>query len=143
VSGSTTEVVFVGLIALATLAMAGIQVGLILVVLRLSRRLEALGNRFEQDLKPLVANATSVTANALRVSELAVGQIERADRLFADVAQRVDDTSRMVQGALLAPAREGRALLAALGAALGVVRGGRQERASGDGIDDDDPLFIG
>ena len=143
-SASTTAVVFMGLIALATLVMAGIQVGLILVIVRLSRRLEELGNRVEQDLKPLVANATAVSADALRVSELAVAQVERADRLFSDVARRVDDTARMVQATLLAPAREGRALLAAIGAAIGVVRDARRDRRPASiGADDDDPLFIG
>jgi hypothetical protein len=140
---STTGIVFMGVIAVATLVIAGVQVGLILVVSRLGRRLEALADQVERDIKPLVANATEVSANALRVSELTVAQIERVDRLFAEVAHRVDDTTRMIQGTLLAPAREGRALLAALGAAIGVIRDARHERAASLAGDDDDPLFIG
>jgi hypothetical protein len=139
---STTVVVFVGLIAFATLVIAAIQVGLILVMVRLAKRVETIGTRFEEDVRPLVANATVVSANAARVSELAVAQVERADRLFSDVAHRIDDTTRLVQGTLFAPAREGRALLAAIGAAIGVVREGRQSRAAA-AMDDDDPLFIG
>jgi hypothetical protein len=140
---STTEVVFMGVIAVATLVIAGVQVGVILVVWRLGRRLEGLADQVERDIKPLVANATAVSANALRASELTVAQIERVDRLFADVAHRVDETTRMIQGTLLAPARQGRALLAAIGAAIGVVRDARYERAAARVGDDDDPLFIG
>jgi hypothetical protein len=139
----TTAIVLLGVIALATLVMASIQVGLVIVAARLGRQIQELGTKLEQDIRPLVANATAVTANAARVSELAVTQVERADRIFADVTQRIDDTSRVIQGAMLAPAREGRALLAAIGAALGAVREARNSRTRAFGVDDDDPLFIG
>jgi len=140
---SDTAVALLGVIAVATLVMASVQVGLAIVAARLARQVEALGTRIDQDIRPLVANATLVSSNAARATELAVAQIERADRLFADVAQRIDDTSRLLQGTILAPVREGRALLAAIGAALGVMRDVRQARAQTLGIDDDDPLFIG
>jgi hypothetical protein len=140
---STTAVVLLGVIAVATLVMASIQVGLVIVALRLGRQIQELGAKLEQDIRPLVANATAITANAARVSELAVTQVERADRMFADVSQRIDDTSRVIQGVMLAPAREGRALLAAIGAAIGAVRETRNSRARTLGVDDDDPLFIG
>ena len=140
---STTAVVLLGVIALATFVMAAFQIGLFIVAARLARRLEELGTRIEQEIRPLVSDATVVAANAARVSELAVAQVERADRVLADLAQRVDDASRLVQGALLAPVREGRALLAGIGAAIGAVREVRQARAQALGMDDDDPLFIG
>lgn len=140
---STTAVVLLGVIAVATLVMASIQVGLVVVSIRLARQVQALGTRFEREIRPLVANATAVSGHAVRASELAVAQIERADRAFADVVQRIDDTSRLLQGTILAPVREGRALLAGLGAAIGAVRDVRQTRARDRGVDDDDPLFIG
>ena len=68
--------------------------------------------------------------------------MERVDRLFGDVAHRVDDATRLVQGTLLAPPREGRALLAAVGAALGAMRDMRPTREEPLPTDDD-PLFIG
>jgi hypothetical protein len=141
---STTAVVFIGLIAAATLVIAAVQVGLVVVVLRLGRQLEALGSRIEEDIQPLIVNATIVSANAARVSELAASQIERADHLFATVAGRIDDATRRIHGTLLAPAREGRALLAAIGAVIAAVRDGRHARSGSPvQVDDDDPLFIG
>ncbi len=139
---STTAVVLLGVIAVATLVMATIQVVLIIVAARLARQVQELGTRLEQDIRPLLANAIAVAGHAARASDLAVAQMERVDRVFADVARRVDETTRRVQGAILAPAREGRALLAGIGAAIGAVRDARQTRSNALG-DDDDPLFIG
>ncbi len=140
---STTAVVLLGVIAVATLAMAVIQVALIVVGVRLARQVQNLGARIEQDIQPLVANATTVAVNAARASELALAQVERADRVFSDLVKRVDDTSRLVRGAILAPAREGRAILAAIGAAVGVIRDTQRTRPAGQSADEDDPLFIG
>jgi hypothetical protein len=140
---SSTVVVFVGLIALATLVTAAVQVALVVAVLRLGRRLQALGEQVEHELQPLIANATAVSSHAARLSELAVSQVERTDRLFADLAARIEQTTRLVQGTLLAPAREGRALLAAVGAVIGAVREAAAARSAAAPVDDDDPLFIG
>jgi hypothetical protein len=140
---STTAVVLLGVIAVATLVMASVQVGLVIVAGRLARQVQELGTRIDKEIRPLVANATAVSGNAVKASELALAQIERVDRVFTDVVQRIDDTSRLVQGTILAPVREGRALLAAVGAALGAVRDVRESRARSLGVDDDDPLFIG
>jgi hypothetical protein len=140
---STTAVVLLGVIAVATLVMASVQVALLIVGTRLARQVQDLGTRIEQDIRPLVAGATAVAGNAARASELALAQIERADRALTDLAQRIDDTSRLVRGAVLAPAREGRALLAAIGAAIGVVREAQRARPRGQSPEEDDPLFIG
>jgi hypothetical protein len=140
---STTAVVLLGVIAFATLVMASIQVALVVVGLRLARQVQDLGTRIERDIRPLVADAATVASNAARASELALTQVERADRAFSDLAQRIDDTSRMVRGAILAPAREGRAVLAAIGAAVGVFRDAQRPRSSSPSADEDDPLFIG
>jgi hypothetical protein len=140
---STTAVVLLGVIAAATLVMACVQVALIVLGARLARQVQVLGDRIERDIQPLIDGATIVAGNAARASELALGQIERADRALTDLAQRIDDTSRMVRGAVLAPAREGRALLAAIGAAIGVVREAQRPRPRGPSLDEDDPLFIG
>jgi hypothetical protein len=139
---STTAVVFLGFIAFATLAIAVGQVLQALALARMAKRIEGVAETIDREIRPLMVHATAVAANAARVSEVAVAQIERADRLFADLTRRVDDVTRVVQGTLLAPAREGRALLAALAAAFGVVREGRLSRAERS-ADEDDPLFIG
>ena len=72
---------------------------------------------------------------------LATVQVERVDRLFADLAVKIDQTVATLQSNLIGPAREGRALVAAIRAALGAIRGARA-RARQARADDDDALFI-
>jgi hypothetical protein len=141
---SGTGEVLLGVIAVATLAMAVLQVGLVVVVARLGRRMDELARDVRQDLRPLIERATVVAENAARASSLAVVQVERADQLFSDLARRVDDTMAVVQGALLTPAREGRALLAAVTAAIGAFRELRMAgRARSAAMDEEESLFIG
>jgi len=138
------SVAFLGLIAAATLVMAVIQVGAILFAARLARRLERLVTVIERDVKPVLENVTAVSASAARTASLAAAQAERADRLFAELSQRVDETAAVIQTAIVTPAREVRAVLAAIGAAIAALReikpGSRPRRAP---LDEEDPLFIG
>jgi hypothetical protein len=140
---ATTLVVLVGVIALATLVMALIQVGIIVYGARLGRRLEELAGRVEHDVRPVIEAAAAATANATKATALAAAQVERADRLFADLSARIDQTAAAVQRGLLAPAREGRALLAGLAATLGALRELRRLDAERRAQEDEDPLFIG
>jgi hypothetical protein len=126
----------------ATLVMAIIQVGLIVVAARLARKVQELSVQFEQDVRPLIANATSIAENASRASSVALAQVQRADRMLTDLSQRVDDSIAVVQGSLLAPAREGRAILAGVGAAMSAYRELRAARARA-AADEEAPLFIG
>lgn len=139
---STTAEVLLGLIAVATLAMAAVQVGLVIVAVRLARQVQDLRASLDGEIRPLILNLSAASNNMVRVTELAVTQIQRVDRLFGDLAHRVDDATRLVQSTLLAPLREGRALLAAVGAALGAMRDMRPIREEQLPADDD-PLFIG
>jgi hypothetical protein len=139
---STTAVVLLGLIAAATMVIAGVQVGLVIVALRLAKQMQELRASVEFDIRPLVLNLSAASNNVVRVTEVAVTQIQRVDRMFNDVALRLDDATRLVQDTLLAPLREGRALLAAVGAAVGALGGTRSSR--GESLPaDDDALFIG
>jgi hypothetical protein len=139
---STTAEVLLGLIAVATLAIAAVQIGLVFVALRLARQMQDLRASFRSDIQPLILNLSAASNNAVRVSELAVAQFQRMDRVFGDFAHRVDDATRLVQSTLLAPLKEGRALLAAVGAALGAMRDMRPSREEPLPTDDD-ALFIG
>jgi hypothetical protein len=139
---STTAEVLLGLIAVATLAMAAVQVGLVIVAVRLARQVRDLRASLDREVRPIILSLSTASHNVARATELAVEQIQRADRLFGDLARRVDDASRLVQSSLLAPLREGRALLAAVGAALGALRDTRSTRDEPIATDED-PLFIG
>ena len=82
---------------------------------------------------------------ASRTVALATAQAQKVDRLVTDLTRRVDETSALVQQAIVTPAREGMAIIAALKAGLaafrgfGDFRGGRPGRPS----EEDDALFIG
>ncbi len=131
---------WLGIIALATLTMALIQVGVLVAGAILFRRVNALSTRVERELQPLLDKANAIGADAARISALATQQAERADALFADVTRRVETTLAVVQNAVVAPAREGLAIMAALKATIGAVRRKPRQHA---GRDEDDPLFIG
>ena len=139
---STTAEVLLGLIAVATLAMAAVQIGLVIVAVRLARQVQDLRASLDGEIRPLILNLSAASNNVVRATELAVSQFQRVDRLFGDLAHRLEDATRLVQSTLLAPLREGRALLAAVGAALGAMRDTRPTREEPLPTDDD-PLFIG
>jgi hypothetical protein len=135
--------VFLGVIAVATCAMAIVQVAVIVAAGRLARRIDTLVEQFERDVRPLFGHLNAIGRDASRAAALATAQVERADQLFADFAARVDQTLNSVQTSIGAPAREARALLSAVRAALQAIRdlrqGGRGRQGRGD---DEDALFI-
>jgi hypothetical protein len=131
---------FLGVIAVATLAMAIIQIGVIVAAGRLARRVDRLADAIEQEIKPLAGHLNTIGREASRAMTLAAAQVERADQLFGDFAGRVDQTLNALQASIVAPAREGRALLRALQAMVGAIREKAPSR-SGRG-DDEDALFI-
>jgi len=133
--------IFLGIIALATLAMAIVQIGVIVAAGRLAKRVDRLADQIEHELKPLFTHANAIGRDAARAMALATAQVERADQLFADLVVKIDQTVSTVQANLIAPAREGRALLAALRAALSALRSAR-DRARQQRADDEDALFI-
>lgn len=136
--------VFLGIIAVAVAVMAAIQVGAIIVAARVAKRVDRLANQIERDIRPVFQNLNVMTAEAARAASLAATQVERADRLFVDLTQRVDVTLNTLQNRVLGPAREGAALLAGLRAALGVFRDPRDARRKRpSSVEEEDALFIG
>jgi hypothetical protein len=137
---------FLGVIAVSVLAMALIQVGALVAGLRLARRLEELSRQVDLEIKPLIANLTALSAEAARTAELASHQVERVDRLFGDLARRVDQTLAAAQQVVQGPAKNGMALLSGVQAAVSAFRGireaSRRRRKTSPGVEDDS-LFIG
>lgn len=133
--------VFLGVIAAATLAMAVLQVGAVIAAARLARRVERLADEVHAEIKPLVARAHAIAEDAQRAAALAAAQVERVDVLMSDLTRRVDETAEVLQRAIVAPAREGMALIAGLKAGFALLRG---NRPSGSGrLEEEDALFIG
>lgn len=135
--------VFLGVIAVATLAIAVAQVAVIVVAGRAARRLAQLAEQFERDVKPLFGQLNAIGHDAARAASLATAQVERVDRLFSDVTLRFEQTLNAVQDSVIGPVREGRALLSAFRAAMQAVRDLRQNgRARQGRAEDEDALFI-
>jgi predicted PurR-regulated permease PerM len=135
---------FLAVIAVATLVMALIQVGAVIAVLRLARQAQEAVVSVQRDVQPLLAKVNAIADEASKTATLAAAQAQKIDKLVTDLSRRVDETSSLVQHAILTPAREGIAVIAGIKAALGVFRDlgdfrGRTRRQA----EEEDPLFIG
>jgi len=149
--------VFLGVIAVATMVMALIQVGAIVVAAKVVRRAhEAVGtaqativtaqqtiSSVRDEIRPLIVKANAIADEASTTAALATAQVQKIDRLVTDLARRVDETSVIVQQAIVTPAREGLAILAAVKAAVSTLRAGADWRRRTSRSEEEDPLFIG
>jgi hypothetical protein len=136
--------VFLGVIALATLVMAIIQVGAIVAALRLARQAQQVMTSMQQEVRPLIARANAIAEEASRTVTLATAQAQKIDRLVTDLSRRTEETAAILQQAIITPAREGLAIVAAVKAGLGALRGFRDMAPRhGRHADEEDPLFIG
>ncbi len=140
--------VWLGIIALAVVVMAAIQVGAIVLGLRLARRVNQLTTEIERDVKPLIKNLTDMTAEASRAVALATAQVERADRLFGDLALSAERTMAIASRFVGGPARNGVALFSAARAAYSAFRdlrdaSRRRQAYRSTAPDDEESLFIG
>ena len=139
---------FLGVIAVSDFLMALIQVSAIVAGFRLARRVEQVSQQIEQEVKPLLANLSTLAAEAARSAELASRQVERVDRLFGDVAMRVDQTLAVAQQYVQGPAKNGMAILSGVQAAVSAFKGireasrRRRKMSPGPGVEDES-LFIG
>lgn len=135
--------ILLGVIAIAMLTIAVVQVGIIVVAGVLARRLSRLADQVEQEIKPLFGHLNAIGRDAARATALASAQVERADKLFGDFAVRVEQTLNTLQTSLATPAREGRAILSACRAAFQAIRELRQNARSRQGRgEDEEALFI-
>ena len=136
--------VFLAVIAIATLVMSLIQVGAIIAALRLAKQAQQLIASVHQDVKPLIARANAIAEEASRTVALATAQAQKVDRLVTDLSVRVEQTAAIVQDAIVTPAREGLAIVAAIRASLGALRTLREaDPGSRRTSEEEDPLFIG
>ena len=133
---------FLGIIAVSTLATAVMQVGVLIAAGRLARRLSGLVDQAERELRPTFEHVNAIARDASRAVALATVQVERADHMVSDVSQKIEDTLTAVQSSLIAPVREGKALLHAFRAAMEVVWEARRRARSRPRSEDEDALFI-
>jgi hypothetical protein len=134
---------FLGTIAVATLLMALAQVGAMVVAARFARQAQQTLLTVHEEIRPLLAKATAVADEAARTAALASVQVQKIDKLVSDLSLRVDETATVLQRAIVTPARQGVALLAAVKAGLAALRGIGEMRRSSSRSEEEDPLFIG
>ena len=134
---------FLGVIAAALLVMALIQVAVAVMAARAAKSISRLATQFEQDIRPLVANLHTMTAEAARATAIAAAQVERADRLFTEMSTRFDHTLNTVQHAVVGATRGG-AWVAGIKAAVAAFRDLRTApRRRPASVEEEDALFIG
>ncbi len=135
--------VFLGVIAVATLATAIVQIGVLIAAGMLAKRLTRLADQVERELGPLVESLNSVGKDAARAASLATAQVERVDRLFGDATVRLDQTLGAIQSAVSMPVREGVAVMSGIKAALESIRRSANSRSSRSRSGDEEAaLFI-
>lgn len=134
---------FLGVIAVATLLMSLVQIAAIVAILGIVRKGQETLTDLQRDVKPIIAKTTAIAEEASRTATVATIQAEKIDRLLTDLAKRIDETAGIVQQAIITPAREGMAIVAALKAGLSALQGFRERPRHGRTADEEDPLFIG
>jgi hypothetical protein len=133
--------VFLGIIAVASLVTAIVQVAVVVVAGRLARSLGRLADRLDREMTPLFEQFNAIARDAAKAASLTTSQVERVDRLFEDVAGRVEEAARTFQSIVTGPVREGAALIAGFKAVLSLIRDVRSRRVRRR-ADDEDALFI-
>jgi flagellar biosynthesis chaperone FliJ len=149
--------VFLGVIAAATLVMALVQIGLILMAAGAAKRAQQAVEKAQvalataqqtitsvhEEIRPLLARANAIVEEASKTAALATAQAQKVDRVVTTLAARIDETSSLVQQAFVTPARESLAIMAAIKATLGALRAGADWRRRNSRSEEEDPLFIG
>ena len=134
--------IFLGIIALATLTMAIVQIRVLAAAAHLARRVDRLTDSLEHDLQPLLGHVNAIGRDAARATALATAQVERADRLFTDLTQKIEQTLTVLQSGVTGPAREGQALIAGIRAAMAVISDMRRRARARRRAEEEDALFI-
>jgi hypothetical protein len=144
---SDTGELFLGIIAFAVMVMALIQVGAIFAGIRLAKRVDQLATQIDLEIKPLIANLTTLSSEASRAASLAAKQAERFDKVFGEMVQRVDETLLAAQEFVTGPARQGMAIMAGVKAVVSAFQGlresSRRRAAVRSVVEEEESLFIG
>jgi hypothetical protein len=114
--------VFLGVIAIATLVMALIQVCLVIAGIIALKRMQDMLVRFEDTVKPVLAHVDDLVMDATASVAAVRVQIDRVEQQAVQVLKRTDQAVKHVHDYLVAPAREGMALAAGARALFGAFR---------------------
>jgi len=146
---STSAEVWLAIIAVAVTVLAIVQVGVVVTGMRVARRVERMATEIETGVKPLIAHLTTLSSEAARAASLAASQVERFDRVVADLSTRVEQTLTAAQQFVKGPAREGMAVVAGVRAAMTALQSMRESsrrRSAARSVameEEEESLFIG
>ena len=137
---STWATVFLGIIAMATLVTAILQVVLLMAGWQLVRRITTFVEDMEREVRPILGHVNSIARDASRVASLAAAQVERADQLLNSAVVRIEDLLASLSETVIKTMREGNALMMGIRAVMAAVQAFRgRKRGRGE---DDEALFI-
>ena len=139
---SDTATIFLGLIAASVVLMALMQIGAAIFLARYARRLTAITEDLQRDIKPLIGRVNAIAEEAHRATLLASKQVERVDLLVGDVTRRVQETGDAIQALVTRPMRQGSAVVTGLRAALAALLTSKPDRRF-ERDDEEDALFVG
>jgi hypothetical protein len=139
---NTWAIVFLGVIAAATLTTAVLQVVLLVAGFSLVRRISRFVDFVEDEVKPILGHIDSISRDASRAAGLALAQVERADQLLSSTIQQIEHTLSTVQSLVVGALREGNALMMGFRAVMAAVRGFQRRQSTRRRAEDDEALFI-
>lgn len=139
---NTWATVFLGVIAVATLITAVLQVVLLVAGVSLVRRISRFVDFVEIEVKPIIGHIDAIARDASRAASLALAQVERADQLLSDTILRFEQTLSTVQSLIVGALREGNALMMGFRAVMAAVRGFQRRQSTRRRAEDDEALFI-
>lgn len=95
----TLVIVFLAVIAVATLLQAVAAISAAIAARKLEQRVDELEVRFERELRPALANVARLLETAANVSDQAAARARRVDDAVAGAAERVNDAvNRVARG---------------------------------------------
>ena len=100
---SNWAVVFLGIIALASLVQAVFLVALAIAGRRVARRLDELEQRIDRELRPSLESLSRIARNLGEVSDLAVLGARRVDATLAELLDQLEQTSTLIRRTLIRP----------------------------------------
>ena len=122
-------------IAVATVIIAIVQIGVVIFSVRLAKRLSRLVDVVEHEIRPTLARVDAVSSDVARMTSLASNQAERLDQITSHLINKIDEILTVADRSVFAPLKQGAGFLFGLRAALSAFRGesSQSQSPSSDG----------